>query len=451
MTARFTEREIEDLKARHPCAAVAGEWVKLKRLRSRKGFTQQGPCIACSSGTLGKGDARAAYGVNTWACAACGGGGDLIALWAARHGLDAKRDFVAIVEQLGGVRAVTETAATAERAGRRACEQALARAPALLASLPRSPVPQDFAEPSLAAAWRKGWDKAQRAVIYAAEARERERKRLYENYWQKALLWHATPVETYLTRRGLLVPPHAQLRYITNCPFFQSGDEQAEVIYRGPAMLAAIRDAHGVFRGLHFTWIDVSDAAADRRFKALIIDPATGVVLKSKKSRGSKQGGYLDLGCVYARGLGGFTPRVLPAPHRQFSGEGLESTLAVYTAMVKAKRNVTGIAWRAGIDLGNLTGAALDSARHPTLKDKAGRSRNVPGRTPDLASPAMPIIPGCRDYVQIADGDSDAFTTQCAMARGEARRKAEGVPVRTIWPPADTDFNDWLLKARDVA
>jgi len=225
-------------------------------------------------------------------------------------------------------------------------------------------------------------------------------------------------------------------------------------------MLAAIINADGRFAGLHFTWFDLRDEAAGRRFKADIVDPDSGEVLKAKKSRGTKQGGFIDLGGVPASTRPPLPPqgdRAQDFPayrspdalfERQFSGEGIESTLAVYTAMVATRRDACGIAWRAGIDLGNLCGAAADSARHPTLKDKAGRARRVPGPTPDMDSPAMPVIAGCRDYVQLADGDSDAFTTAQAMARGEARRQAQGVPVRTLWPPAGLDFNDWLLQQK---
>lgn len=423
---RFTDRELEDLRARHPVPAVAGQWVKLRARRVCKGFTHTGPCPLCSKSNA-KGDERFACGPDTWVCAAGCGGGNVIQLLMRREGLD----FIAAVERLGGVRAPEETPETARRAGR----GAFAR------GLPRDPVPEEFcAQPSLAAAYVAGWSKAKRQADYEGFARERERKRLYDQYWAKAAPFPGTPVETYLALRGLMVPPNAKLRYLADVPYFKTGDEQEpEVLHRGLAMLAAIRAGLGVFSGLHFTWFDLSDGAAPRKFKALIVDPEAGEALKAKKSRGTKQGCYIDLGGV-PESSGSFT--------RQFSGEGIESTLAVYTALVKSGRDVTGIAWRCGIDLGNLTGSAETSERHPTLKDKAGRARRVPGRVPDMNSPAMPVIAGVRELVQLADGDSDAFTTHCAMERGETRRRAEGVPiVRTIWPPAGLDFNDWLLKA----
>jgi hypothetical protein len=445
----FSDTQIDDLKARHPCAAVAGEWVRLRRARSRKGFTHAGPCPLCSGPSHKKTDTRFVAGPDTWACASCGQGGDVLALWAARHGLDLKADFKRIVDELGGTRAVEETPASAARGARAAFAK----------GLPRDPAPDIYAaQPSLLAAWRDGWDKARRQADYETFARERERKRLYEHYWQKATAWPGSPVETYLTLRALQVPPHAQLRFMADCPYFADGSEREPVVlHRGPAMLAAIRDADGIFRGLHFTWIDASlcdpsrttlddgahaaDAAA-RKFKARIIEPASGEVLKSKKSRGTKQGGYID--------LGGIPHGAAPLFDRQSSGEGIESTLAVYTAMVKTRRPVAGVAWRCGIDIGNLVGAAAESERHPTLKDRAGRTRNVPGGKPDMRSPAMPVIAGCRDYVQLADGDSDAFTTHCAMARGEVRRRAEGTPTRTLWPPAGLDFNDWIMSGQGL-
>lgn len=455
----YAERDIEDLKARLSVADLAGGWVKLRRRRrpSPRGFTHVGPCPFCSASQK-KSDSRFECNDASWGCAAGCGGGSIIQLWAKRHGLDPRKDFIAIVEQLGGVRTAALTPLVATREGR----AAFAR------GVPRSPVPEDYAaDTSLRDAWLAGWDKGKRQADYAAFARERERKRLHDHFWQKAQSWPGTPVAIYLLLRGLQVPPNAKLRYLADVPYFKTGDErEPEVLHRGPAMLAAIRDADGVFRGLHITWLDpiitqrerwteeTRDGvrvptedylrAAKRKFKAEIVDPESGELLKAKKSRGSKQGGYIDLGGMRNDdGDVDFT--------RQFSGEGIESTLAVYTAMVKSSRDVRGIAWRCGIDLGNLCGSASATVVHPTLKDNSGRARRVPGAVPDMTSPAMPVISNCRDYVQIADGDSDAFTTRCAMTRGEARRAIEKIPVRTIWPPVGMDFNDWIMGATTAA
>lgn len=397
MTLRYTPEQIEALKAGVDVAALAGELVRLRRGSSkygRAGF--KGPCPFCARDPQSRSAAMFECDAQAWVCAKCPAGGSAIDFIMRRDGVE----FLAAVEKLGGVPNVDPE--TAKRL-------------------------QAAAE-----------DKRKRQAIEEERRRERERKRLFDHFWHPAPPWQGSPVETYLTRRGLLVPPGARLRFARDLPFFKSGAEfDPVVLHRGPAMLAAILDAGGTFRGLHMTWIDLALKATARNWKALIRDDETGEALNAKKSRGTKQGGYIDLGGV---------PLAEGTFDRQFSGEGNESTLAVYTAMVKTGRDVRGIAWRGGIDLGNLVGPALplDRERHPTLKDKAGRARRVPGRKPDMSALAMPVIATARELVQIADGDSDPFTTQCAMARGEARHARPGLSVRTIWPRPGTDFNSML-------
>src|SRR5690606_36500822 len=92
--------------------------------------------------------------------------------------------------------------------------------------------------------------------------------------------------------------------------------DQARVIHRGPAMLAAIVGPDGAFSGLHITWIDL----AQPKGKALIIDPDTGEELASKKVRGLKKGGRIEL----IRSA---------SPHTLVLGEGIETVLSVWTAL----------------------------------------------------------------------------------------------------------------------
>ena len=448
---RLSPAELDDLKARQPVYAVAGDWTALRAYRgpNRKGFTHGGPCPLCSSGSGKKTNKQFECNAESFVCAACGKGGDVVALVMLHDGVD----FRDAIDRLGGTHEAKETPATCERAGRQA----------FAAGKPRIiPFDADAASgtraagyvAALARAWLAGFDKASRQAQAQARYREDERERLFK-MWQGAADWKGSPVEIYLGKRGLRAPANARLRYLAEAPYFHgetvddTGRRSARVIYRGPAMLAAIRDAGGVFRGLHSTWFDLSADAAPK-FKAHIVDPDSGEVLISKKSRGTKQGGYIDLGgCPLDPPEFDGASDVYFA--RQFSGEGIESTLAVYTAMVTARRSIAGIAWRAGIDLGNLVGSAADTVRHPDLKDRAGRARNVPGDAPDMASPAMPVAPGVRELVQLADGDSDPFTTRCAMACGEARRRAEGLAVRTLWPKPGTDFNSMLTQKEGAA
>ncbi|MEX0841607.1 MAG: DNA primase, partial [Xanthobacteraceae bacterium] len=77
-----------------------------------------------------------------------------------------------------------------------------------------------------------------------------------------------------------------------------------------------------------------------------------------------------------------------------------------------------------------------------TLKDAAGRPRRVPGPDPDMCAPAMPVPESVTDLALLADGDSDPFTTRCAIARAIKRHAREGRTVRGVWAPDGKDFDD---------
>jgi hypothetical protein len=62
--------------------------------------------------------------------------------------------------------------------------------------------------------------------------------------------------------------------------------------------------------------------------KAQIIHPDTGEVLPAKKVRGSKAGGYIDLGGARAAS-------------RMIAGEGIETVAAVHTALKRAGRDLS--------------------------------------------------------------------------------------------------------------
>lgn len=449
--ARYSPAEIDDIKARNPVHEIAGALVSLRPQR-RAAMTHVGSCPLCSPDSRSRNAARFECNAETWVCAVCQDGGDSIKLVALLNNLDVKKDFVAIVDRLGGKRPVDEAEA---------------------------------AKRSTIAA-----DKRARQERANALYRERERKRLYENFWQPAAPWQGTPVETYLRGRGLEVPPGAKLRYYSAMPLFADGSErEPRLLHRGPAMLAPIMAPAdgGIFRfsGLHITWLNERGPKG----KLALVDPETGAAVPSKKIRGHKAGGFIDLGGhvrQYPDPRVGEGMVALPF-YRQASGEGIESTLAVYTAMARARHDVRGIAWRCGIDLGNLAGKALDRLPHPTLKDAAGRTRRVPGIEPDMESDAMPVLSTVRELILLGDSDSDPFTTRCAMARAAKRHErailrsetTNGAPpgaaellasaadlscappspaagvsenfscdgrriVRVIWPRPGTDFNSML-------
>ena len=143
---RFSERQLDDLRDRKPCHEVAGDWVRLRKIRARKGFTHEGPCPFCSKSGDAKDDSRFAAGPLKWACAAGCGGGDVFGLVMKHDGID----FVAAVEILGGVREIAETPETAKRAGRKAHDAGLERHV--------GSVEYALESPALVAHWLAGWD-----------------------------------------------------------------------------------------------------------------------------------------------------------------------------------------------------------------------------------------------------------------------------------------------------
>lgn len=426
---RFSAAEIDRIKADHPCHALAAESVRLRR----SGDHFIGPCPLCSRDAQSKSAGRFEAWDERWVCAACADGGDVIALYAKLHGLDVKRDFSQILAKLGGAAesgTPAETPMTAKRAGAKAWRDGRA-----------AETPHPFVGTPLAADWQSGWRSEAGRAAENDRYRERERKRLYENFWCKAAPIAATPVETYLTRiRGLVVPPNARLRYLDRMPYFRDGREnEPEVLHTGPAMLAGIWGADPMhsaethargegfrFAGLHITYLDL----AKPKGKLQLADPESGDALPAKKVRGTKQGGYIELG-----GCPSHQATIMIA------GEGIENCLRGYSALVRSSRDVSAVNVRCAIDLGNICGKALDRVLHPNAKDAAGRTKRVPGATPDPTSAIMPVPSGVRLLTWMCDGDSDPFTTRNAMKRAELRHARSDLKQNFMWPHG-RDWND---------
>lgn len=405
-------RELADLKARNPVHAIAGEWVRL-RARRGGGWTHAGPCPICSRNSASKSAGRFECNAEKWVCAVCDDGGDVIKLVMKREGID----FMVAIERLGGTRAAEDTPLSAKREGAAAFRRGDAE------------VPPDRLQGALAGAWLAGWRLERDRERQAHEYRERERKRLYD-FWLRAAPWRGSPVEDYLRGRGLDVPDNAQLRFMPDAPLFADGREiEPVLLHRGLAMLAAIIGPSGRFAGLHFTWLD----PAGPKGKAVILDHTIGEPAPSKKVRGTKKGGFVDLGgCP------------IDQAERLIAGEGIETVLAVFTALKAAGRDMEKTAFRCGVDLGNLAGKALETVPHPDLKTETGRARRVPGSAPDMDSPAMPVPETIAELILLGDGDSDPFTTQMALRRAAARHARDGRRVGVRFAPAGLDFNDLL-------
>jgi hypothetical protein len=374
---------IDKLKADNPCDQVASQWVRLRR--HGNGFV--GPCPICSKDRQSKTDGRFEIkDRDGWVCAACQDGGDVIALVMKVEGIT---DFRAAVERLGGVREVDSV--EVEKRERVRTEERAKRA-------------RD-----------------------TETFRERERGKLYD-IWNRAIAPADTPVERYLELRRLALPPDAgkRLRCVPEMPYHAQAGRYAPVLWRGPAMVAPIVGADGIFQGLHFTYVDL----AEPKGKARIANPETGEILPAKKVRGSKIGGSIPLAKS-------------PQPARRWIiGEGIETTLAVWHALNSLGRDLSVTEFRAAVDLGNIGGRAAATIPHPTLKDAAGRSRRVPGPDADLDSVALAVPPEIDDVVLLGDGDSDRVITECALYRAQTRI---GARARVASAPPGQDFNDILM------
>ncbi|NJO54713.1 MAG: hypothetical protein HC829_07615, partial [Bacteroidales bacterium] len=273
--------------------------------------------------------------------------------------------------------------------------------------------------------------------------REAERVRCREA-WDAAVPAIGSPVEAYFRHRSLMLPVDAELRYAPVRGYFEGEDEDLvtgrkspRCIWRGPAMLAAIRRADGRFGGLHTTWIDPRFATGEAvtgnpKGKARIVDPVTGEMLPAKKSRGSVHGGFIVL-------------KPCRAPRQLIAGEGIETACAVLTALQRVGRDHSGTAVWSSVDLGNLGGKAMASVAHPTLLSPKGRPQRVPGPEPDLRAPAMPVPDSVTDLVLLGDGDSDPFTTRLALERSCRRNARRGRTCRPAFAPEGTDFNDLMM------
>jgi len=394
---KISDAALADLKLRHPCCDVAAQWVKLRK----RGKKYIGPCPLHSADPAAKDSTSFECDAEGWVCAVCHDGGDVLRLVALRHGLDPRADFLAVIDLLGGV---------------------------------AEPSPERAAELEKERALRK-----EQREKESNEYREKERRRAFE-IWHAGAAWRGTPVEQYLREaRGITVlPERLLLRFAPVVAYFDgeetdqtTGLTRPRVVHRGPAQLAPIVDAGGTFRGVHVTWLDLARPGG----KATITDPATGEVLVSKKSYGSVGGNVIPLVEAPAPDAGGLTG---------YAGEGIETVLSVWSAMTRAGRDLSRVWFRSTVSLGNLAGKSAESVRHPTLKDKAKRALRVPGPQPDPADKGFAVPHGTSHVVLLGDGDSDPFTTRCALHRGSKRLEAAGIGASVAMAPDGEDFNDQL-------
>lgn len=265
---------------------------------------------------------------------------------------------------------------------------------------------------------------AQERVEAAAEKKRAEAIAAAREIWGQGLPAGRTPVDEYLTLRGFaqdLLPDIPKcLRYHPALPYMVAIERGGwQEVHRGPAMLAAVRGPDGVFSAVHRTWIDLAEP------KGKLKRVHAGMALDARKSLGSLRGGAIRLA----------TP---PGAEVLVMGEGIETTLS---ALVAAAPALSGAAFWAGIDLGNMSGKRLGG---PGLK-YAG--------LPNLADPrAFLPPPWVRRLIYVMDGDSEPRHTLAAMQAGlrRALKLRPGLVAQLVRAPQGMDFNDVLMQAETV-
>jgi P4 family phage/plasmid primase-like protien len=383
-----SDAALDDLKARMPCNEVAGKWVQLRK----HGAAWVGPCPICSRDRNKKTATKFKATAERWMCAVCMDGGDVIELVRKVEG----KSFAEAVDWLGGVQEIDQAEAERRKAERDA--------------------------------------KARETEKASAEFRERERGTLYEAWRRANKDLAGGSVADYLALRGLAGAPAKALRCIEAMPYYDSGKKTAEVMHRGPAMLAAFMRG-GKFSGLHITYLDLRQPNGKLKLAA------EGEDWPAKKMRGSKAGSLIVL----------VAPPAGVAVTRVFIGEGIETVLSVWCVMYHLGLLREGDAFYAAGDLGNLGGKAAESVTHPTLKTEAGRARRVPGPWPEPDTPGVELPATATEVIILGDGDSDEFTTRCTLARASGRFAAPGRTVRVPFAPVGEDFNDLWRTTRDAA
>jgi putative DNA primase/helicase len=253
------------------------------------------------------------------------------------------------------------------------------------------------------------------------QSQKEERGKLFALWHKKSCAAKGTPVEDYLLRRHVGLPPSANVRAVFDYPMWTRSGSRPQVVSRGPVMLAAITDQSDEVTGLHITYLDLKESGG----KARIIDPQSGEELPAKKVRGVKLHGRIEL----ARRA---------APKRLVVGEGIETVLSVWCAI----GDDADTAFWSAIDLGNLAGRAKSSVLVPQEYAKGAASLRCPGPFPDLDSLALAIPQSVTDLILLGDGDSDPFRTQCALFRAASRYEGPNRKVSVAWAPPGQDFND---------
>lgn len=221
--------------------------------------------------------------------------------------------------------------------------------------------------------------------------------------WRRAEAGDLAPVMGYLTHeRGLdVIGLNLAAIRQAECTLTNA---RKDALHAGPAMVYAMVDSEGKLTGVHRTWLGPGKDGV-RKGRPVVIDPVTGEPAGTKKGLGLKKGAVIRLVRLTREG---------EKPRRLFMGEGIETTLSVYTALRKAGSPLLeGSVFWCGIDLGNI-------------------------------AYSVPVPDWCQELILLGDGDSDPHDTREALAACAARFRAAGVTVRIAMAPEGQDFNDML-------
>jgi hypothetical protein len=329
-------------------------------------------------------------------------------------GCGASGDLFKFVMQRDGVDFLTAAKMLAERAGIEGEEGRAARAERLIRR--RAEAERRDAEAARAA--ERGYDAAMRI-------------------WREARA-PGPVLHAYLDARGIDVDAMlrvlggwpATLRFAPDLPYYESPNGRALVVHSGPAMVAAI-GCGGRIAGVHRTWI-------------------------TESGRARLGGDKLDKRWIGRKGGMFGTPVRFAAPTgRMVVGEGIETTLAVWSRLLARD----GAVWSAdaAISLGALAGPE-DAAGAGPASPATGRP--LPSGVPDWTRPAW-AAPDCVDHLTIL-GEGSVKDPHAAERHGwrakrrhQLRSDGRARNVRLALPAggwgSGLDFADAALATRGQA
>lgn len=235
--------------------------------------------------------------------------------------------------------------------------------------------------------------------------------------WRDRLPLKGSIAETYLVEaRGL------DTCWVRQCPvlgfsprlaYWATEENQPELIWEGPVLLAAMQDRSGSFAATHITYLQPDGSGK------LVLCERPGIPRPAKKVRGRPSTAAI---------------RLTPAAERMVIGEGIETTASVFGVIPHG--------W-AAYSLDNLSGAGL--ANGPRISQ--GKRRSVPSEFPDMNRPGMLPPPECRHVTYLGDGDTkDQLMLRQKLKRAVRRAQHLGVRADYVITPRGTDFNDLLRK-----